>query len=65
MGKEILTFDDTEIEKNNLYRRKAPILLKDRDIEKVLPSNKMSSNEKTTNALLVTFIMIIKLSDYL
>ena len=65
MGKEILTFDDTEIEKNNLYRRKAPILLKDRDIEKVLPSNKMSSNEKTINALLVTFIMIIKLSDYL
>ena len=65
MGKEILTFDDTEFEKNNLYRRKAPILLKDRDIEKVLPSNKMSSNEKTINALLVTFIMIIKLSDYL
>ena len=28
MGKEILTFGDIEIEKNNFYRNKTPILFK-------------------------------------
>ena len=27
MGKEILTFDNTEIEKNRFYRHKTPIFL--------------------------------------
>ena len=35
MVKEILTFGDTEIEKNKLYRHKSPIFLKDVNIEKV------------------------------
>ena len=47
MGKEVLAFGDTEIEKNKFYRHKGPIFLKDVDIEKVLLSNKISSCEKT------------------
>ena len=46
MGKNILTFDDIEIEKNTFYRHKFPIFLKDRDIERVLVSNKISFSEK-------------------
>ena len=64
MGKEILTFGDIEIEKKS-YHLKTPILLKDVDMEKVLVSNKISLGEKTINTLLVTFIMIIKLSHYM
>ena len=41
MGKEILMFGDIEIEKNNFYRNKTPIFLKDVDIEKVLVCNKI------------------------
>ena len=55
MGKEILTFGDIEIEKKNFYCLKTPILV----------SNKISLGEKTINTLLVTFIMIIKLSHYM
>ena len=65
MGKEILTFGDIEIEKKKNYCLKTPILLKDVDMEKVLVSNKISLGEKTINTLLVTFIMIIKLSHYM
>ena len=32
MGKEILTFGDTEIEKSEFYRDKSPIFLKNVDI---------------------------------
>ena len=39
MGKEILTLEDIEIEKNKFYHHKASILLKDLDIEKVIVSN--------------------------
>ena len=46
MGKEILTFGDTQIEKSKFYRHKTPILLKDVDIETVLVSNKFSFSEK-------------------
>ena len=46
MGKEILTFGDIEIEKNNFHRHSSPIFLKDVDIEKVLVSKKISSGEK-------------------
>ena len=60
MGKEILTFEDTEIEKNKFYNHK--IFLRDVDIEKVLVSNKISFGEKTINNLLVTCIMVIKLN---
>ena len=63
MSKETLTFGDIQIENNKFYRYKTPILLVDLDIEKVLVSNKISFGEKKTiSTLLVTCIMIIKLS---
>ena len=65
MGTKILTFGDIEIEKNEFYRNQIPILLKDVDIKKVLVSYKISFGEKTTSTLLVTFIMITKLSHYI
>ena len=48
MGKEILKFGDTEIEKKKFYRNKIPVPLRDIDIdiEKVLVSNKISFSEK-------------------
>ena len=63
MSKEILTFEDIEIEKNKFYHHKTPIFKKDVDIGKVLVSNKIFSAENI-NTLLVTCIMIIKLSHY-
>ena len=43
MGKEILTFSNTEIERNKCYRHENPIFLKkDVDTKKVLASNKIS-----------------------
>ena len=45
MSKDILTFDNTEFEKNKVYLHKTPILLEDVDIEKVLLSNKISLDE--------------------
>ena len=46
MGKEILTFEDIEIEKNKFYHHETPIFLGDVDIEKVLVSNQISFGEK-------------------
>ena len=60
--KELLTFDDIEIDKNKFYHYKSPVPLRDLDIEKVLVSNKVSFGEKNINTLLVTSLMIIKLS---
>ena len=65
MGKKKLTFEDTEIEKNKYYHHKSPILLKYVDIEKLLVSKKISSRKKIINTLLVTCIIIIKLSHYI
>ena len=63
MGKEILTFADIEIKKNkNFYCYKSHVPLRDIDFEKVLVSNKISLDEKTVSTLLVTCIMMIKLS---
>ena len=60
MGQEILTLGDFEIEKNKFHHHKSRIFLEDVDIEKVLVSNNISSDEKST--LLVTCIMSIKLT---
>ena len=49
-------FWDIEIEKNKFYCHESPTFPKDVDIEKVL---------KSINALLVTCIIIIKLSNYI
>ena len=64
MGKDILTFGDIELGKNKLYH-KTLVPLRDVDIEKVLACNNISfDDKKTMNTLLVTCIMIIKLSHY-
>ena len=47
MGKEILMFDDIEIEKK-YYNHITSYFLEDIDIEKVLASIKISSDEKKT-----------------
>ena len=52
MGKEILMFEDIEIEKNKCYRHETAICLKDVDIEKVLVSNKISFSEKNCKYLI-------------
>ena len=62
MGKEILTFGDIDVEQNKFYRSKISVLLRDANNKKVLASNKISFGEKTIITLLVTCIMIIKLS---
>ena len=46
MSKEILMFGNIEIEKNKFYCNKAPVFLKDVDIEKLLVSKKISFGEK-------------------
>ena len=46
IGREILMFGDIKIEKNEFYRHKSPIFLRDVDIEKVLISNKIFFSEK-------------------
>ena len=46
IGREILMFGDIKIEKNEFYRHKSPIFLRDVDIEKVLVSNKIFFSEK-------------------
>ena len=60
MGKEVLTFGDTDIEKDKFYCHRSPTFLKNIDIDEVLVSEKISSVEKTISTLLVTSIMIIK-----
>ena len=65
MSKEIITFGDMKIENNRFYSHKISTFLKDVDIEKVLLSNKISfGKEKAINTLLVTCIIMIKLSLY-
>ena len=48
MGKENLTFGDTEIEKKEktFYHHASPVFLEDIGNEKVLASNKISSGQK-------------------
>ena len=61
MGKEIFAFDEIEIEKHKFYCYKMPFL-KDVNIQKV--SNKISSGQKNTNTLSITWMVIIKLSHW-
>ena len=65
MGKENLTFADTEIEKNNSYNKKTPVPLRGVVIYKVLASKKIGFDEKAINTLLVVWIMIVKLRRYI
>ena len=52
MDKEIIMFDDTEIEKYKFYRHKRPILIHDIDINETVVSNKVSFDKKNLNTLL-------------
>ena len=45
-GQEILNFGNIENERNTIYYHKTSILGGDRDIEKMLVSNKISFSEK-------------------
>ena len=47
IGKEVLTFDNIEIEKNKFYHHITPSFLGDVDIEKVLVSKKISFGGKS------------------
>ena len=63
IGKEISTFGDIEIKKKNEIK---VLFLKDVDLQKVLPSNKISFGEKKNiNTLLITWITMIKLSHHI
>ena len=47
MGKEIIMFGDTEIEKYEIHRLKNTIFLNDEDIDKTLIWKKISSSKKS------------------
>ena len=51
--------------KKIFYRKKTSVTLRDVDIEKVLVSVKIPFGDENINTLLVTYIMIIKLSHYM
>ena len=42
MGKEFITFGDTEIEKHKFYYNKNPMLIYDVDVNKIVASSKFS-----------------------
>ena len=46
MNKEIVTFDDTEIEKRKFHYHKKQILMDEINIDKIIISSKVSSVEK-------------------
>ena len=46
MTEEIITFGDIEIEKQNFSHYKSPIFLEDVDINNIIVSNKISSDNK-------------------
>ena len=46
MGKQILTFVKSEIEKTKFHRYRTPIFLRDVDIKKALVTNKISFGGK-------------------
>ena len=48
-----------------VYWNWSPIFLKDVDVQKVLVSNEISFSEKNLSTLLVTCIMIVKLSHHI
>ena len=65
MANEIKTTGDIGIEKHKFHRHRSPIFIEDVDIDDKLVSSNISSGEKIISTLLVTYIMIIKLSHYI
>ena len=58
-------FGDIEIEKDKFYDHRSSIFLKDADIEKVLVSSKISSDEKNYKYLIGYLYNDRKLSHYI
>ena len=46
MAKTIIKFGDTEIEKHKFHQYKKPILMKNRDIDKIVVPNRVSFGKK-------------------
>ena len=65
MDEEVITFGDTEIEKQKFYRYKSPIFLEDVNTDNILVPNKISSFAKNINTSLGSFMMVIKLNHYI
>ena len=65
MGKENLTFEILKLKKINFTAMKVLFFLKDVDIGKLPVSYKFLLKKKSIDALLITFIMTIKLSRYI
>ena len=65
MDEEVITFGDTEIEKQKFYRYKSPIFLEDVNTDNILVPNKISSFGKNINTLLSSCMMVIKLNHYI
>ena len=63
-GKRNIRFGNIDIEKQKFDHYKS-YFLEDIDIDNVLVSNKISSGKKTVNTLLITCMMIMKLSHYI
>ena len=57
MDKEIITFDDTEIEKYKFYQYKISILINDIGINEIVVSNKFPFDNKILNISLATKII--------
>ena len=65
MDKTFLTFGDIEIEKNEFCRIKILVFIRYKYWEEILYPTRFLLVKKTVNTLLVTCIMIIKLSHYI
>ena len=64
MGKDVLTFEDIETEKN--YHQKTPILLRDIGTEKVIVPNKILFAEKNYRHFIgYLYDNLSKLSHYI
>ena len=53
MGKGIVTFGDTEIEKHKFHQHRSPISIRDVDINKVIVSKKVSFGKKGSKYFIV------------
>ena len=57
MDKNIVKFEETEIEEFKFHQYKSPILINDIDINEIIVSNEFPFDNKILNILLVTKII--------
>ena len=57
MDKNIVKFEETEIEEFKFHQYKSPILINDIDINEIIVSNEFPFDNKMLNILLVTKII--------